>query len=652
MKRFTAITLAFTVSLGLLLSSCRDNSDSSSSTPSQEESIRETEYDFIKAGKSNYSIVLPDSANSYEETSANELMTFVKEATNITLNIVYESQATSAENLYVGRTQKLAKSGISVTESELTQSGYVIETIDKSVVMCGGGALGTLYSAYEFLSYTFGFEVYSDDEIYIETNVTEKKLLDFKVKDIPDIAWRNVMCAPLYTGSETSRNRMRLNKAEDVFMYVGSTWHNSLRYIPEADYYEEHPKLFGDGTKDPSDGKYKQLCYTAHGDEAEYAFLYETVLNTMKGVVKQNFDAGKYLQYITFTHGDLNAWCGCDACQEIVNTYNANSATLIRFLNPLAKDLNAWIDENYAGRTVKVVTFAYEATQDAPVASDGNGGWVPIDETVKMNEYVSVMYAPAKADYYLPLNANDEKKINNGYYTTMLQWRAISDDICFWFYNAWFVGFFAYHDSLGSMQANYQLAKANNAYYIFDQGVYNQGDNVSVFNRLKSYLHSKLTWDTELDFDELVDNFFNQYYRDAAKPMKELLTMVRLHTRNQHDNNGLSGRMSANANDNKKFWPLGTLESFLLKIEEAYDAIEYLKEKDITLYAKLYDRITCEGVAYRFLMLRYYAGDIQVDRSKQMKIALKEDCERLGFARYGETREKTMASIYAGWGLQ
>lgn len=610
--------------------------------PTGDKEATNTGFSIVKDDKVLYKIVIPKNADYYEKFASEELVEFLEQSTGLTFSVVEESGSLGESNIYLGRTNKLKEKSVAVDEKKLTASGYVIKVIGKDVFICGGSSLGTLYGVYEFLKQEIGFEVYAEDEICFNTGVKNLLLKNLDLVDIPDIEWRQVMCVPLYN-NKTSASRMRLNMSSDVFMCHTTPWHNSFLYVSPTDFLNDHQSWFGDGTQ-VGTREYNQLCYTAHGDAVELALLREQVLSTMKSIVKTNFDNGNFLNYITFTQEDEGGWCKCDTCTKLIKNYNGcGSATLIQFLNPIAKDLNKWIDEFYPGHNVTVVTFAYQETEEAPVKSDNNGGYVAIDETVKPNEYLSVMYAMFYADYFEPLTSNS----NNAYYTTLKKWSSITNKISLWSYNANFSNYMTFHDSFSSMSANYKLFKECKTFYLFDQGVYNMGESVTGFTYLKAYLNSKLSWNTDLVFNDLVDDFFDHFYLDAQDKMRDMYDMARIYVQKQHSLNGMQGRATVPDNVEAKYWERGFLESIIHKAEEAYTTIAYLKDYDIVTYNKIYDRITLERIPYEFLLLKNYMYDISSSERQEIQTRFKNDCIRLGVQK--EQEYKDLSDFWADW---
>ena len=86
-----------------------------------------------------------------------------------------------------------------------------------------------------------------------------------------------------------------------------------------------------------------QVCYTAHGQKAEY----EALLQAVFGVVKTRMAECPTLENISFTAMDGTGQdsCYCEACTEYHDLYGTPAATCIYFMNDLNKLVQAHIQE-------------------------------------------------------------------------------------------------------------------------------------------------------------------------------------------------------------------------------------------------------------------------------------------------------------------
>lgn len=597
--------------------------------------ILSTEIDLVKDGQSDYKVVVPQNASRFETFAAEELIGFFKQATGIEPEkVTDEALDVSAANAYlsVGDTTVFRASGITVSESELGPCGYKLERKDKTVYMVGYREYGTLNAVYEFLRLSFGFRCYYADEIMIAKNVKTRKLLDFHLSDRPDIDLRCANYGDMMNDS-TFAYRMRTLLHSDVWMNIeGNYWHNSFNYLPPKTYEAEHRDwyYYGNGeSKAPT-----QLDYT---NEQMRLQLVENL--------KSYILANPTLENVTITHEDNRSWCDNAANKALLDKYGTNAASMILFCNKVAADIRAWLAATAPDRKVNIVMFAYYATEKAPVRYDEQRGrYMPIDETVVLDKDVSVFFAPITADYncsaYDPRNANMRN--------TLEAWTTLSDKVYLWLYSTNFSHFLVPFNSFDSMQSMYRLAKEANAYYLFDQGQHSQSSAVG-FSRLKMFLNAQLGWDVDADVNQLTDEFFDNYFKGASRPMRTLYESIRLHYAYLRDETDMPRDIYADI-EKATYFPKGVLDQWSKYIDEAYAAIADMRESDEALYRKLESRINLESLSVRYLLIQIYGGMYSDGELLRMKSQFKRDATKLGVSRYREL-SGAINLLWSQWGV-
>lgn len=637
MKKFTrilCIVLALTLPLTAALAGCKKKKKTEEENNQPENTVRFTEHDLVKNGGTAYKVVLPEDAVYYETFAADELVNFVYEATGATLGRTTEEEATysaDAKLIILGDTAFGAHSGKEV--SAVPEQGFTLKTVDTNLFILGRD-LGVLYGVYEFLAQNLGFEVYAADEIALERNVKDKKLIDADYSDAPDILFRTPNFGS--TDSVLTANRMRMTR--DIWMTRNANFvHNSFgEYLPYNTYFEDHEEWYSlpDAT---------QLCYTAQGNAEELSAMQDAVLARMQNIINYFFEQGDFRGSLSFTHEDNNDWCTCTACTALKNEYGAESVTLIHFINPVARRLKEWLAETWPGHEVNIAVFAYLKTETAPVKKEG-GKYVPVDDSVYLEDNVALFYAPYNANYYYGFDAEP----NATFRETLDKWMAISKKLYLWTYNVNFRDYLGWFDSFNGMQSIYRMARDNNAIYFFDQGKYNTSA-LTGFDHLKAYLSAKLYWDADADFNALIDGFFENYFKDAAEPMRAYFDSFRAWAEYIKTELGASGRCNTSIYK-AEHWPKQVLNLWMGYIDQAYAAIEPLRGTDPQLYAKLYDRILSESIANRFHLIEFHASTYEAGELLAMKKAFKADADRLGFTLY--TEYGSLASTaYEKWGI-
>ena len=98
-------------------------------------------------GVTEYTIVYPADATSWEETAVDELKYFLSLSTGVDFQAVADSDVVwsqGAKYLSLGENELQRASGVTVDNETLGVSGFVVKTVGNSVFMVGGTGVGTL----------------------------------------------------------------------------------------------------------------------------------------------------------------------------------------------------------------------------------------------------------------------------------------------------------------------------------------------------------------------------------------------------------------------------------------------------------------------------------------------------------------------------
>ena len=547
----------------------------------------------VENNRSPYKIVIPENASSTLNFAASELQMFFEEATGITLQIVKNDSVAYDENacyLSIGDTSVFQGSDVDVSYEVLGQDGLRLVTKGNTVIMAGYSENGAMYAMYEFLERTFNFEVYGEDEYYIDTDVNNIFLRIFDVTEKPAFDRRSVGLYP-YSVNATFRNRMRQELYNDGWIYWS---HSHFKIMPKETYYEAHKDWYSpDGT---------QLCLT--NDDMREEFTKNVI-----ELVKENPDC----DYIMLGQEDISTFCTCSRCAEQSAIYK-NSGVMMHFVNRVADDVQKYIDENEPGRIFTLCTFGYHQTQNAPV-NFVDGEYVPIDDSVLPHDNVTVMVAPIHAcnshDYYASCNSDIEAVFKG--------WQAVAEGHMFvWMYNKVFKYYFIPFNNFSSIVDDYNILKDLGARFVYHQG--NKETPAGGMQELMCYVQAKLMWDTSLSFDELVDDFITHYYKDAAPYYREYYDLVRM-SYSKWEADGLHCyNSSSKAEDvyDTKYWTQNLLDRFEKLFDSMLSAIEKYKTSDAELYETLEIRIKKERLTTRFLYLSMYFDRLTYDEAKSM----------------------------------
>lgn len=643
-KIILAMSLAITLA-AVSLTGCSNKTQTQGSVREQEKrNVKQelvfTEFDFLKAGASEYVILTSDAPTANETFAAEELQLFIEEASGAKLDIQKEGESQADKYLSVGETKVADAAGVKPAYEELLNNGFVIQTVEDDCYLKGYSDIGTRNAVYEFLSLCFDYECYAADEIcMVETK--DLKLPAFELSVKPSFEWREANNGDLIRNA-TASYRMRFNQNEEIFV-TGHLTHNSMTIVNPLvyDYTSEEYKdwysetlavnpLSGTGEMLPA-----QLCYSNADMEKVYIENLLKLLETSKGSV------------MLMGMEDNVEWCTCEKCTASKEQYGTNSAVIIKFANRVQEAVNQWFKEEHPDREpTKLIFFAYYETVMPPVTYDEKTDtYKAIDESVMLHEDLGIMYAPIGATYAYPLtdtrNAEAEKAIRG--------WNALTDNVYTWVYSLHPSHAFIMIDTFEVMQDNYKFLLENGTTFIFDQTDHYQETGSSSWSSAKAYVMSKLQWNVNLNMEELLDDFFANYFDKAGDTMQALFNTEREWLVHVYQDLGASGKISDDLSS-PDYWSYPMLIEALEQIEQAYDDIEEYQDTDPERYQKLYDRITMESLQFRYILIGNYGTNYDAAELLNMKNLFKHDFERLNITSYAENKD--IAELWSNWGIK
>lgn len=636
--------LIFSSVLSLNLSSCKDTNVSQKETILSETTsfegnhsviVEETTKMITSNGKSSYQIIIPDDYSKTLFQAASEMRLLVNLSSNVTLNIVSESDYQNGPFISLGNTI-MQKENVKDDLTLLGANGYKIKTLNDNVYIVSNKDFGVLNGVYGFLEHTIDFDTYAADELYYKKG--DIPLMNFDIVDVPDIQYRVGDVTTKIDGDSTYRMRLKYNSNDDVFAYVkGTLYHNSLYYFPESQYSDEYYKDWYSSDKGTTD--YLQLCYTSHGNQEKQNEMLEIAAALIVDTLK-NFTADN----VTFMQSDVNTWCDCQYCSAEKAKYGTDSAVVIKFLNKLSdKVKEKLVLENMSDRNFNICFFAYQKTENAPVKDNGDGTYSPIDESVRLKDNICVYYAPIYARY----NSSFEEGENKPYAETLKKWNAISKKTFVWFYQTNFSHYLYPYNSLPTMQERYQYIAKQGAEFIFDQNQWDQSTKTA-FHRLKAWMGAKLSWDVNANYEELLDEYFTHYFYEASEPMREMFDQITYHMEYLARESDMSGDIYYKINQHKYF-SKPMLDNWLNLIDKAYSNISKYQNDDPVLYEKLHSRIAIEAMSIRYMIIDLYAGRFSPEKLKTMQNQFMQDCFKYGIDMVAELDE--ISIIFQQWGI-
>ena len=580
--------------------------------------IRETSETMIVNGESEYKIVIPFDATSYEVLASRELADFLEEATGCRLPVTDDSKLTFEEDakyISLGETELLKSSGVVVDREYLGSYGYQLNTKGNTIFVSGSNTdYGVLFGVYKLLYHLVGFEAFTYDAYALDQKDT-LHFYEFDVKDKPACGLINIR-----KQRTDSINALRMfssaNGDNNRESALGSG-HNLTVLIYSGEYKADHPYWFAQGSE------IEQLCLSN-----------EEMMDELARVVFEYLIEPENLQlnYFLFGMADGGGYCHCPSCTVLLEKYGGkNSAIAVRFTNAMQIKINSLLEAYGDTREMTYSFLMYNEYDDPPVKEDGNGNFVPYDDTVVPAENVVIQFTPIGIDFSKKLD-DPTSNTNALEYRKLRGWQAITDQIEYYGYSANFNDFFFGYNDWGGAQRLFQLLAESNA--VYSTWCDTNGTTNPVFQELRTYIWTKLSWDPYCDFGELIEKFCDFYYEDASSSVIGYYNALREHYAYIESENGLPGTVyythtSAN-------WSYAVVRKFEKILEQGMESISQYQESDPEKYAVLSERLNKETLLYRYIDLQWYYGYYTKQQQSDMIDAFEADCAAYGVTSYRE----------------
>lgn len=609
MKNLTkVISLLLCAVMLFALAACNKNDTPTDNKPDK------TAYNLVQNGVSEYKIVLSATATANELFAANELANFLNLATGAELEIVTDEEYSSSDAIISIGNTKQAQAANAVSGQNLATSSFVLKTVGNSLYVTAdknGDGEACLYGVYQILQDAVNFRVYAADEIGYDTDNDTIPLYNYDKVYKPTFDQRELGYASI-ANDETYKKRMRL-----VWHDTDVRWtlhgHTQASHFVNPDFsdtlHTEHEGMtYGQAHPDWFDGG--QLCWSA-GAEMERVAAEKLIWYI------ENYPQG---EYIMLGQMDNTDYCSCDRCKKKMAELGINPAGMqILFLNNVIKIAEQWRAENRPEQDVKYVTFAYNGTLQPPVKKDGNGNLVAINDQVKPHEKLYIYFTPIETDFAVDLS----NQRNLSVMEALNGWNALaSGRIMVYIYDINFHNYFINFNNFGTVEGMYRDYLDNGVYYMYSQGPIDTC--VPCFQEMRVFVESQLMWDIGQGYDNLVNEFMQAYYRDAAPAVRKFYELIRNRYARYYavDDTSLGGGIYDSIGDSD-IWTENLVNALGDALDDALSAVEKYKTTDNELYAKLHDRIMKEYLSVIFLKLSYYQASYTSAQIAEMKANFK-----------------------------
>jgi len=449
-------------------------------------------------GSSPYQILLPTNAIPSERYAAEELQRYLQKITGAKLPIATDAGAAQTREILLGDNAHVRKLGLDVDLGPLGPEDFILRTAHNRLIIAGGKPRGTLYGVYTFLEEKLGVRWFTPElELVPQTN--RLVLAPVNETQIPALEYREVFWTEIMRDADfAARHRLnganyKLTEKHGGRPVVYFPFVHSLDSLIPQDLYKDHPEYFplinGQRVKG-----YVQRCL-ANPDVVQLA------KSRVREWIKEHPEA----TIISVSQNDTGKWCQCDQCKELDDREGSPSASLIRFVNAIAED----IEHDYPN--LRIDTLAYQYTRKPP-------------KTFRPRPNVIIRLCSIECCFAHPLGSCDSAE-NRRFRDDIIAWEPIAPKLYVWDYTPNFGHYQQPFPNFDVLQPNVRFFTQHGVKGLFEQGNYSPG-GYGEMGPLRAYLLARLLWNPQTDVQTDTHEFLQAYYGHAAQDISAYLQLL------------------------------------------------------------------------------------------------------------------------------
>jgi len=467
-------------------------------------------------------IVINTEATETEKFAAQELQTYLRKISGVEIPVKTDSENPQGNRILVGQNRLTEE--LDLKTDNLSREGFHIKTIGNDLVLVGVDDTGTQFGVYTFLEKYLGVRWFWPGELgEVIPHIKTIKIEPIDDIQEPDFKWRNRGPEGALWGATTGPTEMharerllgvtvdhqkevelweKRNKWGGMKIYGG---HALGEIFPPEKYAKTHPEYYAliDGKRavPAEDYDYKhdgQIC-TTNRDVITVAVEWS----------RKFFDEHPGYDGVHITMNDGGGFCECERCQaldsgefvkrpgidieEMKNRpakYTVITDRIFTFLNHVSEE----VQKTHPGKYI--VSMAYSRYTQPP-------------KSIRLHPFVIPQYCLWSAYKH----ANPEFKQRH------------EEIASGWAKAANKKGIYEYHIN-GSWPGMHRIVMshiAESIKYLYSQGIdlyQTQSGNEFAINGLNYFVAGKLLWDTSLDENQILEDFYKKAFGNAGSAIQ------------------------------------------------------------------------------------------------------------------------------------
>ena len=565
----------------------------------------------IKDKKVNCEIIVGKKPVRAAQFAALELQHALKRISSCKVNILDKPSGKNKVLIYVGQSEESKSLGF--PNKELKREFYLVDFKDNNIYLMGNDMLdygkvdyskyttfprlhyyyrATTYAVYDFIEKALDVRYYGPGDLgMVVPNKDTIEVKPYKEYREPSFhAFRSIANYQIEPGMKRDYEimflRWRLNSMHGMANH--STWGIFYRYWAKAKpadraklFIEKRPEYFAQGYKGrlaayigihyPDEVDLPpQLCLTNPGT-LKY-FIWEATQYVSGKMVPGSFGCRPLLRdhepYYIFQEDDNNYFCKCKNCQDYVKKHSYLELRY-HFINEIAKAVKA------TNPKAKVATLCYSSATGYPKQKLENN--ISVMPCLSLHSYYHPLIYKRQHDYY-KMWVNKEGKNRPLMVYTYMRSPAV-EARSHYRYNKFFP--FLYPWKTGEYMKEFA-----------DDGIIGWFGEINLQQHmLECYIASKIIFDKNTNYNQIIDEFFTRYYGSASKEMKDFystLEKIFYDLKNMPEivkNHHIRGSYIYGYHSEKRNWHYGTPER--MKMLQALLEKAYKKADNATIKARL-----------------------------------------------------------------
>ena len=463
-----------------------------------------------------WNIVVADNAIPSEIYAAEEFQEFFHQASGLKLPIVHKIKRWD-KHVFIGPGMVMRASPVGFSVEDLGPEDLHIVVRDESIAIAGGRPRGTLYGVYTFLEDYLGVRFLTHDHTHVPAVGRQRLIgpLD-RVYRPPFVNYRHAAYkAPHRYPVFAVRNRNNAIHGVGIFDPVAPDRnlarfgglspfllinHSFYGQVPYDKYGQDHPEYFGlwDG-KRMNDFMHTHLCLTNPD-------LISIVTNAVLKEIQRPNCVGR--KNFSVAQNDTQwQYCQCAKCAAIDATEESHMGALLKFVNAVAGEVAKTHPDVYIG------TLAYGFSRKPP-------------KTIKCRPNVEInLTTVGRCHLHLITDPNCPPNVQ--FLGELKGWNRICQNLYFWDYHFGAGRNLLPYPDLFMMKPNINTLVAHGVKGVFMQSNYEVA--ATELSDLRHYLMSRLLWNPKLNDREIVNEFLDLHYSEAAPLIRRFIDLVHNH---------------------------------------------------------------------------------------------------------------------------